>query len=196
MKKAVVLLHEIYGVNNHIQQYKSEFIALGYDVYCPNLLQLEQPFPYVEEQQAYAHFMNDIGFEQSFAQVQNLILELKYTYKEIHLVGFSIGATIAWLCSELAGVTSVVGYYGSRIRNYLDINPACPVLLIYGQSEQSFDVASLVERLTDKNIQVQTYEGHHGFTDPYSRHYNQQSSTQAFSHTKEFLAGNRVTFLR
>lgn len=187
MKKAIVLLHEIYGVNVHIEHYAKEFIALGYDVYCPNLLQLEQPFPYVEEQQAYAHFMNDIGFEKGFAQVQNLILELKDTYKEIHIVGFSIGATIAWLCSELTVVTSVVGYYGSRIRNYLDINPACPVLLIYGQSEQSFDVASLVEKLTDKNIQVQTYEGHHGFTDPYSAHYNQQSSTQAFSHVKEFL---------
>jgi len=83
MKKAVVLLHEIYGVNNHIQQYKSEFIALGYDVYCPNLLQLEQSFPYEQEQQAYAHFMNDIGFEKGFAQVQNLILELKDTCQQL-----------------------------------------------------------------------------------------------------------------
>ena len=51
MKKAVVLLHEIYGVNAHIEHYANEFIALGYDVYCPNFLQLEQPFPYEEEQQ-------------------------------------------------------------------------------------------------------------------------------------------------
>ena len=129
MKKAVVLLNEIYGVNVHIEHYAKEFIALGYDVYCPNLLQLEQPFPYEKEQQAYAHFINDIGFEQSFAQVQNLILELKDTYKEIHIIGFSIGATIAWLCSELTAVKSVVGYYGSRIRNYLDINPECMYFL-------------------------------------------------------------------
>ena len=196
MKKAVVLLHEIYGVNNHIQYYKSKFINLGYDVYCPNLLQLEQPFPYEEEQRAYAHFMNDIGFEQSFAQVQSLLEELKDTYKEIHIIGFSIGATIAWLYSELMGVTSVVGYYGSRIRNYLDIKPVCPVLLIYGQTEQSFDVASLVEKLIDKNIQVQTYDGHHGFADLYSAHYNQPSTVQAFSHVKEFLVRNRVTFQR
>ncbi|MGM9946160.1 MAG: dienelactone hydrolase family protein [Lysinibacillus sp.] len=196
MKKAIVLLHEIYGGNAHIQHYASEFNALGYDVYCPNLLQLEQPFPYEKEQQAYAHFMNEVGFQQGFDQVQNLLLELKDTYKEIHIIGFSIGATIAWLCSELEGVTSVVGYYGSRIRNYLDINAKCPVLLIYGQSEQSFDVASLVEQLITKNIQVQTFKGHHGFADPYSSHYNQQSSAQAFSHTKEFLAGKRVTFPR
>ncbi len=177
-----------------MQHYTSEFIALGYDVYCPNLLQLQQPFTYEEEQQAYAHFMNDIGFEKGFAQVQNLLLELKDIHKEIHIIGFSIGATIAWLCSELTVVTSVVGYYGSRIRNYLGIIPLCPVHLIYGQSEQSFDVANLVERLTDKNIQVQTYEGHHGFADPYSSHYNQPSTVQAFSHVKEFLAGSRVTF--
>lgn len=194
MKKAVVLLHEIYGVNNHIQHYKSEFITLGYDVYCPNFLHIEQPFPYEEEQQAYAHFMNDIGFEKSFAQVQSLLLELKDTYKEIHIIGFSIGATIAWLCSELTGITSVVGYYGSRIRNYLGIIPLCPVYLIYGQSEQAFDVASLVGKLMDKNIQVQTYEGHHGFADPYSAQYNLQSTTQAFSHVNEFLVGSRITF--
>ena len=83
MKKAIVLLHEIYGVNIHIEHYAKEFIALGYDVYCPNLLQLEQPFLYVEEQQAYAHFMNDIGFEKDFAQVQNLILELKDTCQQL-----------------------------------------------------------------------------------------------------------------
>jgi len=194
MKKAIVLLHEIYGVNAHIQHYANEFIDLGYDVYCPNLLQLEQPFLYEQEQQAYAHFINDIGFEKSFDQVQNLLKELKDTYKEIHIIGFSIGATIAWLCSELTAVTSVVGYYGSRIRNYLDIKSACPVLLIYGQSEQSFDIASLVEQLITKNIQVQTFEGHHGFADPYSTCFNQQSSAQAFSHVKEFLAGSRVTF--
>ena len=194
MKKAIILLHEIYGVNAHIQYYTSEFIALGYDVYCPNLLQLEQPFLYEEEQQAYAHFINDIGFEQSFDQVQNLLKELKDTYKAIHIIGFSIGATIAWICSELTGVTSVVSYYGSRIRNYLDIKPTCPVLLIYGQTEQSFDVANLVEQLIAKNIQVQTYEGHHGFADPYSTGFNQQSTVQAFSNVKEFLAGSRVTF--
>ncbi|WP_431030220.1 dienelactone hydrolase family protein [Lysinibacillus sp. LZ02] len=194
MEKAIVLLHEIYGVNAHMQQYANEFIALGYDVYCPNLLQLEQPFSYEEEQKAYAHFMNRIGFEQGFAEVEKVIVQLKDTYKEIHIVGFSIGATIAWLCSELTGVTSVVGYYGSRIRNYLAINPLCSVLLIYGESEQSFDVKNLVAQLIKKNIQVQICEGHHGFADRYSPHFNEQSSAQALAVVKEFVAGKGVTF--
>ena len=83
MKKAIVLLHEIYGVNAHIQHYANEFNALGYDVYCPNFLQLEQPFTYEEEQQAYAYFMNEVGFEQGFAQVQSLLLELKDTCQQL-----------------------------------------------------------------------------------------------------------------
>ena len=77
MEKAIVLLHEIYGVNNHIQHYTSEFIALGYDVYCPNLLQLQQPFTYEEGQQAYAHFMNDIGFEKGFVSSAKFTTRIK-----------------------------------------------------------------------------------------------------------------------
>ncbi|MFF5994701.1 dienelactone hydrolase family protein [Lysinibacillus sp. KU-BSD001] len=193
MEKAVVLLHEIYGLNAHMQHYANEFIAFGYDVYCPNFLQVKQPFSYEEEQMAYAHFMNQVGFAQGFAEVEKLIIQLKDTYKEIHIVGFSIGATIAWLCSELTGVTSVVGYYGSRIRNYLAISPLCPVLLIYGESEQSFNVKTLVAQLITKNIQVQTCEGHHGFADRYSPHFNEQSSVQALAVVKEFVVGNGVT---
>ena len=47
--------------------------------------------------------MDYIGFEKAHKQVVALINELSKKYKEIHVIGFSIGATIAWLCSDQKG---------------------------------------------------------------------------------------------
>ncbi|KAF6598238.1 dienelactone hydrolase family protein, partial [Paenibacillus sp. EKM208P] len=40
----IVVLHEIYGINQHIQNFCSLLSDQGYDVICPNLLGKETPY--------------------------------------------------------------------------------------------------------------------------------------------------------
>lgn len=157
-----------------------------FDVICPNLLKQVIPFDYSQEEIAYRHFMENIGFTHSSNEMKRL-LKIKGNYKKTYIVGFSIGATIAWLCGEEEGIDGIVGYYGSRIRNYLEINPLCPIMLFFPEKEHSFDVNDLISCLEEKNILVHKFKGDHGFSDPYSPKYNEKSTKETFNIMIDFL---------
>lgn len=61
-----------------------------------------------------------------------------------------MGATIAWQCSQYDQLfTGVIGFYGSRIRDFLDMKPACNTLLFFSEVEASFnprEVANVLEK--------------------------------------------------
>ncbi|MGG0655765.1 dienelactone hydrolase family protein [Rummeliibacillus pycnus] len=187
-KNVIVLLHEIYGINDHIKYYANLFCELGcYDVVCPDLLKKDGPFTYDSEQLAYQFFTEKIGFEEAATETKKLIEELSSEYEKVHIVGFSIGATVAWLCSEMKEVDRIVCVYGSRIRIYLEMSPACPVLCMYGETEKSFDVSLLVNQLEKKDVETQLLTGTHGFANPYSKEFNRESYIKANEIIKNFL---------
>lgn len=175
--RCMILLHEIYGINQHMQYYAKLLFKQNFDVYIPKLINIEEPFPYEEEERAYHHFIENKGFENAYNQVTALIDDLSKKYKEVHIIGFSVGATVAWLCSNHENVHRIVGLYGSRIRQYLDIIPMSDTVLIYGEHEQSFEPKDLKHKLSKyTNVLVKIVEGEHGFADPYSTKYNKNSS--------------------
>lgn len=185
----VIILHEIYGINDHILSVCKYYRGRGFKVICPNLLNLDSPFTYEEEEKAYEYFMKNVGFELAAKKATDTIVKAKEKYKHVILVGFSIGATIAWLCSEKEPkCEAVIGYYGSRIRNYADVVPNCKTLLIFAAEEKSFNVLEVADRLKEKtNTEVYVLSGKHGFTDKFSKRYDEESSGKALKLTNDFL---------
>ena len=125
--------------------------------------------------------------EEASDKAEKILLDVKDKYERICIVGFSVGATIGWLCSETDGLDGMVGYYGSRIRNYLEINPVCPAMLFFPEREKSFDVAELILRLNEKNVELHQFSGEHGFNDPYSPNHHAPSQDEAHNRTLDFL---------
>lgn len=188
----IVVLHEIYGINQHIRQVCEYYNQVGFDIICPDLLNLSKSFDYHYEEDAYKYFMKNVGFSLASQQVKNLISQLKYKYKHIFILGYSVGATIAWLCSDM-GVRcdGVIGYYGSRIRDYLYITPKCKTLLIFAHKEKSFRVNSLLCTLKKKaNVNAYMLSGVHGFSDPFSPNYCDKSYRDAEKLVNDFLKQN------
>jgi len=186
---AVVVLHEIYGINQHISKTCEAYQILGYDIYCPDLLHRSTAFPYAEQNEAYHYFVREIGFAAASRQIIQLLHELKPNYQNIFLLGYSIGATTAWLCSEEGLCSGIVGYYGSRIRDYRNIQPQCPVLLLFPSREKDFDVNELAAFLKEKaNTRVHILEGEHGFCDPFAPTYQQKSAAAAEVLSKDFIS--------
>jgi len=188
---AVVVLHEIYGLNQHIQEVCIKLSGKKMDVFAPNMLEDETVYNYDQGNIAYDNFVNCVGFERAFNQINNFICSIRNKYKRIFVIGFSIGATIAWLCSKEPELCSgVVGFYGSRIRDYHEITPKCPVLLIFPTQEESFNVSGLLKLLnTKENVYVKQLYGRHGFADPLSPNYNRRSSYQAYKSMFLFILG-------
>jgi dienelactone hydrolase len=190
----IIVLHEIYGINPHILKVCEYFKTSGFDVICPDLLNLNEPFDYDQEEVAYEYFMTNVGFDLASKKVRDLIAQTKGKYKHIFLLGFSIGATIAWLCSDEEPICEgIIGYYGSRIRNYLKIIPKCPTLLIFAAEEKSFNVMELSCILEKKtNVDIHVLLGKHGFSDPFSKRYYKQSDQDAEKLVDDFLKREQI----
>lgn len=53
-------------------------------------------FTYLESSEAYKYFMDKVGFD-FYKKVEELAGKLKHTYDKVFIMGFSVGATIAWI---------------------------------------------------------------------------------------------------
>ncbi|KWU56056.1 hypothetical protein AWW70_24505 [Bacillus mycoides] len=189
-KLALVVVHEIYGVNDHMHHVIDHFTSSQIDVFCPSLLQLQSTFHYSDEEKAYQYFMNHIGFDGGKEHIEELITNLSHSYTHIGLIGFSVGATIAWLCSNNPRIDFIIGCYGSRIRDYVHIKPTCATLLIFPEQESSFSVSSLIQTLQQQNnpvLEIKQLHGEHGFLNPYSEKYNEHSTKQVYNLIDSFL---------
>ena len=105
-------------------------------------------------------------------KVSDIIIQNRQKYKKIFLAGFSIGATITWLCSSRKTVCEgLVCYYDSRIRNYTDVMKTAEVL-----------------RKT-ANVKGHVLPGRHGFSDPFSGKYCEKSAKEALKLADNFFIG-------
>ncbi|WP_174275424.1 dienelactone hydrolase family protein [Desulfosporosinus orientis] len=195
-ESAIIVLHEIYGINPHIKWVCEHYSEAGYDVLCPNFIKSDLGyFHYNREEEAYQYFVNYVGFPYMVHEVGKILINSRAVYKNIVLLGFSVGATAAWICSEKENTADkVIGYYGSRIRDYQTITPRCPTLLIFAKEEKSFNVSELTSVLEEKkSVNVSVLDGKHGFSDPFSKNFNEQSQRRASELVDEFLFRGRET---
>lgn len=177
---AVLVIHEIYGVNQHIVNVCNGLSNYNYDVFAANLLDHGRVFRYDQEQQAYNYFMNNIGFENGLKTINQILCSLRPHYKKVYVLGYSIGATLAWLSSRTGYCDKSVCFYGSRIREHLAVVPRCPVLLFFPSEERSFCVDELITNLRGiKNTHVIKLKGKHGFADQFSQNYHKASVFRA-----------------
>lgn len=185
---AIIVLHEIYGINQHMRNICEKIAETKFDVYCPNLLDSIKLFDYNEEDIAYQYFMDNVGFEKALDKVKKIAFELEKYYKHLFIIGYSVGATIAWLCSEEKIYDGIISYYGSRIRDYRQVVPKCPSLLYFSSEEKSFYLPRLIKDLNNKDNTITfKYNGKHGFSDPYSINYCQQSYEASFNRMIRFI---------
>jgi dienelactone hydrolase len=103
------------------------------------------------------------------------------------MIGFSVGATIAWRCCENLKCDGIVCCYGSRIRDYLLLQPCCPVLLLFAEQD-SFDVDSVIMKLQGKsNVERYKLKASHGFMDQYSGQFNMEQTQISKEYISSFL---------
>lgn len=189
-KNALIVLHEIYGVNEFIEGVCTRYHRIGFDVYSPNLLNKES-YSYEQAADAYSNFMNEIGFHV-YEQINALVNILKEKYDKVLILGFSVGATIAWRCSENSMCDGVIACYGSRIRDYLKVKPSCQALLIFAE-EDSYNVEKVMKELIHiKRVDTIKLEAHHGFLDTYSKYYDREQAKKGYYYIDEFLGQKNV----
>lgn len=185
---AIIVLHEIYGINPHIKWVCEHYLAIGFDVLCPNFIRGDY-FVYSREGEAYQYFVDHIGFDTVVCKAEKILYKAQRNYKKVFVLGFSVGGTAAWICSGLTSTADgVICYYGSRIRDYQLVTPKCPVLLIWAEEEATLNVSELTSALRWKqDVIIHIFHGKHGFSDPFCKNFNEQSQKSAQDLVDKFI---------
>ena len=184
-KLALVLLPEIYGCNAFMEEIRASYTKRGIAVFCPNLW-MRAPFGYEAQEEAYTYFQQHIGFGV-YRDIDYLLEELQAAYDRVVVLGFSAGATLAWRCSALGHADGVIACYGSRIRDYPEVEPRCDTLLLFAQQD-SFAVDEVLTALRrKKRVRGHIFPARHGFLDPHGPTADARQAKEAWRRIDGFL---------
>jgi dienelactone hydrolase len=185
---AVVVVHEIYGVNAHIEGVANALRAYRCDVFTPSFLPADAVFSADDETRAYRDFLREPGLERMAEALVRFIGDLRPDYRRVLCVGFSVGATCTWLASATAELDGAVCFYGSRIRDHAQLRPAAPCLLLFAEREPGFSVPEVAAALRHRRgVTVETYACGHGFCNPGSLSYDPVRARRAWESAVRFL---------
>ena len=144
--------------------------------------------PVASEADAYAWFQASGGIAAYADKVAHCMVQAPPDA----LIGFSAGATAGWLALSKEDAPAVglgILFYGSRIRDYPDRRPRCPVRLIFAEHEPAFDVGRLADTLAAGGMAVDVWRGcRHGFMNRRSPGYDAAARKRGVTLVRAALA--------
>jgi carboxymethylenebutenolidase len=153
----LVLIQEIFGVNEHIRAVADQYAADGYCVLAPDVFWRDEKRLELNYDQA--------GFDKGLAllgkmEIEKVAGDLKACVatlrkhnactRKVGSLGFCMGGLLSYLAAAEAEVDTAVCYYGGGIHQHLDRvkKIKCPVLFHFAEKD-SYIPASAVQAVRD-----------------------------------------------
>jgi carboxymethylenebutenolidase len=189
----LVVVQEIFGVNQHIRSMADRFAQEGFYTVAPAL------FDRVERNVELGY--EGEGMKKGIALVQKLNIDnavmdvdagLQYAGKETGkaagVVGYCYGGTLAWLSATRLAPAAAVGYYGGHIAGFAGENPRVPVMLHFGRRDDHIPQADVAKvQAAHPEVEIYWYDAGHGFNCDMRASYNEKASKEAMARTLEFF---------
>lgn len=192
-KGSLVIIQEIFGVNQHIRDVVDEYAREGYATLAPQIFDRVRR----DVELGYGPDGMNEGLKLAFTEVsrEHVLVDLQAAVEEIGkygnvgIIGYCYGGLMSWLSAcEVRGLSAAVVYYGGGIANELSRSPDCPVLMHFGEEDTMIpmdQVESIRNSLPD--AEVYTYSAGHGFNCDHRDSYDRKSATLAKERTLAFL---------
>jgi carboxymethylenebutenolidase len=191
-KGGLVVIQEIFGVNQHIRDVADRFAAMGYTAVAPAFfdhLESGVELGYSDESMAKGRqLVMELGLDQAVEDVASAAEAIKSAGK-IGTVGYCWGGTVALLSAIRLGLPSV-SYYGARNVPFLGEQPKAPVMFHFGEEDKSIPpdmVAKHRELLPQMDVYTYPGAGHAFNRDIDPSHYHQESAELALKRTMAFF---------
>jgi carboxymethylenebutenolidase len=187
----LVLIQEIFGVNENIRALADSFAAEGFEVTAPSLYDRIQPGftagydpEGVEAARAVA---KAVVWDLVTADVQACINDMR---GPVFAAGYCWGGSAAWVAAcRCDGLAAAAAFYGRLIPQFLDEEPRCPIILHFGERDATIPMSE-VEKITSAkpHLPVHTYDAGHGFFSDRRADYAPEASALARERTLAFFA--------
>ena len=188
----IVVVQEIFGVNSHIRGVADGFAADGYLAIAPALfdrversLDIGYSQPEIERGRA---LMQRMSMDDALKDVTAALKAIASAGK-IGIVGYCWGGTVAWVsAAKLDGLACSAPYYGGGILAHKDLEPRCPVMLHFGETDHAIPIGDVRAWLAARpELAAHIYAAGHGFNCDQRGSYHAESAKLARERTLEFF---------
>jgi carboxymethylenebutenolidase len=218
IKGALILIHEVWGLNDHTKNVADRFSAEGYIVVAPNFMEgtpiesivtddlqkdLFNPEKRTEVQPKIRELTTPLRSPKfGEATTKNLQAYFNYLYelpeanKNVSIVGFCFGGTYSFnLAANESRLKRAVPFYGHADSILDKLNQIkCPILAFYGEKDEALmsNLDELKKKMSDAGVDFNAVVypncGHAFFNDTNPYAYNQEAAEDAWKKTLNFLA--------
>ncbi|WP_150810657.1 dienelactone hydrolase family protein [Pandoraea sputorum] len=200
--QGVVLVQEIFGVNEHIRGVADQYAMDGYVVLAPDIFWRSAPrveLGYSGDDWGRAmELRKAVDVEKAVKDVEATVKALRGKLDagaKVAAIGYCFGGLLSYLSAARGLVDAAVPYYGGGIHNYLSeaTNLNVPTQFHYGALD-SHITPDIVTQVSDAvksrpNTEVFVYpNADHGFNCWSRESYHQPSAALAHGRALEFLA--------
>ncbi len=219
LRGALIVIHEIWGLVDHIKSVADRFAGEGYLVIAPDILSYGGLTPEVGQQ--IADLMHGTDEERAAAQplmrermtpvrspeygewavgalksVVDYIEEQPGVDGRIGVLGFCFGGTYSFaLAAADSRIRGAVPFYGAPPEDADLAHLDCPVLALYGEDDERLitGLPEVTQRMHDAGVQFMPHvyagAGHAFFNDTNPIVYRPDVAADAWSRSIEFLRG-------
>lgn len=198
---ALVVIQEIFGVNQIMRALCDEYADAGFTAICPDLFWRMEPGIQLtdkteEEWKQAFDYMNKFDIDKG---VQDIGETLAYARRagggtKAGAVGYCLGGLLAYLTACRTDSDATVGFYGVNIDKYLDEagQITSPLMLHIAGQDRFVDTDQqdrVMEGLKGHNqVTIHRYaEQDHAFARPGGDHYDPDAASDANARTRKFL---------
>jgi carboxymethylenebutenolidase len=197
----VVIIQEIFGVNDHIREVVDEYAGAGYVALAPDMFWRIEPNVQLgytpEDVQKARAFRPKFNFDHGARDIESAIKAMRAMPEcdgKVAVVGYCFGGLMAYLTGARTDVAAASCYYGGGIDTFISEAKAvkCPIQFHFGAKDAAIP-AEVWDKVRDafagrSDAEVFVYDGaEHGFNCTRRASFNPEASKLARSRTLELL---------
>lgn len=193
-KGAVVVIQEIFGVNQHIREVVDGYASDGYYAVAPQIFDrvardVELGYEGEDMTRGVAIAFDELDHALALQDIQATI-EAASVNGRVAVVGYCFGGLLSWRAAcELNGVAAASSYYGGGIAGEVDRSPRCRVIMHFGERDAHIPLTDVEKiRSAHPDIPVYVYPADHGFNCDHRASHDGESATLAKSRTLAHFA--------
>lgn len=193
----LMVLPEIYNINEHIRGVADGFAAEGFVTLAPDVFWRLEPdtyLPYTPDGQTQARALNQrLDVDRLVDDLGHCIATLRGRPEctgRVGVTGFCLGGKLTYLCATRHPINAAVSYYGVKIDQYLEEADklTCPAILHFAGNDSHVPpeaVDAITNRLAGhQNVGIHLYpEAEHGFNRAGYPPYHEASADLAMGRT-------------
>ena len=194
-RASLAIMHEAFGMNDHIRDMCERYAAEGYLALAPALYDraekgVEIPGYGAEDLARGRELRRKVEWDPAVADMK-AVIGLAREAGAVGVVGYCWGGSLAWLAATRCGADAAVGYYGGQIVQFIDERPGCPFMAHFAERDVHVPPESAATlRRRHPGVPVHVYDADHGFNCDRRADYDAEAAALAWDRTSGFLAAH------